>query len=102
MQQLIVYGPDGKTPIDPRSLPADAQEELRKFARFAARSVLVNGDPNFKRAPEWATPLRTTINSRPLPTPAPEPAVELNEQALMFALEPVVKKQAKQVRSVAE
>ena len=34
--------------------------------------------------------------------PAPEPAVELNEQALMFALEPVVKKQAKQVRSVAE
>ncbi len=58
---IIVYGPDDKTPIDPRSLPADAQEDLRRFARFCARSFLFKpGPPRAAVAPEWATPLRSS------------------------------------------
>ena len=99
MQALVVYGPDGKTPIDPSTLPPDAQEELRKFALFASKSVLVNGDPSYERPPAWATPMRSVVGPLEMPLPAPGSTAE---QSLMFALEPVEKKQKKQVRSVAE
>ena len=68
---MIVYGADGKTPIDPRSLPADAQEDLRKFARFASRSFLFKeGPPRAAVAPEWATPLRTAPSVAAATSPA--------------------------------
>lgn len=102
MQPLVVYGPDGRTPIDPRSLPMADYRAVMDFYAWAKTSPLFADGP---RTPEWATPMRPKQPISPAPSgqKVTAPRDTAGDQAAFFPLEVREKKGAKRrVRSIAE
>jgi hypothetical protein len=82
MYPLVVYGPDDKTPIDPRSLPMADYRDVMDFFEWAKGSVLFREGPPRQVVPEWARP----IPARPVHGPVNAP-VSVDTQPTMFDLE---------------
>ena len=104
MNGIVVYGPDGRTRIDIKTLPfADQCDILNFHARFK-NSPLVTGKgvaPREPEVPDWAKPIPAKV--------APAPAESMPDPQLsMLDLEPLepgprrARNAQRRVRSIAE